>query len=108
MTTEFLMVLSTCADAETADRLARMLVEKRLAACVNILPGARSVYRWQDGIETAGEHLLLIKTARRRYPAVEAAILAGHPYELPEVVAVPLTAGSKDYLSWLESNLCET
>ena len=107
MANEFLMVLSTCADKDSADRLAMMLVEQGLAACVNILPGARSVYRWQGGIETADEQLLLIKTADSHYPAVEQAIRTHHPYELPEVVAVPLTAGSKDYLSWLKTNLCE-
>jgi len=107
MATDFLVVLCTCPDKDSADRLAAMLVERRLAACVNIVAGLRSVFRWQGAIETAEEQLLLAKTSTRHFGAVEEAIRAHHPYELPEVVAVPLTAGSKDYLSWLEANICE-
>jgi periplasmic divalent cation tolerance protein len=107
MTTDFLVVLCTCPDKDSADRLAVVLVEQGLAVCVNIVTGLRSVYRWQGAIETAEEQLLLAKTSTRHFAMVEQAIRAHHPYELPEVVAVPLTAGSKDYLSWLEANLCE-
>jgi periplasmic divalent cation tolerance protein len=97
-----LVIMTTCPDAESADRLSRRLVEGRLAACVNVLPEIGSVYRWQGTIERSRETLLFIKTTRARYEAVEAFIRAGHPYELPEVIAVPIERGSAAYISWLE------
>ncbi|MDQ3776177.1 MAG: divalent-cation tolerance protein CutA [Pseudomonadota bacterium] len=97
-----LVIMATCPDAESADRLSRGLVEGRLAACVNVLPEVGSVYRWQGTIERSRETLLLIKTTCGRYEAVEAFICAGHPYELPEVIAVPIERGSAAYISWLE------
>ncbi|MGQ0591492.1 MAG: divalent-cation tolerance protein CutA [Gammaproteobacteria bacterium] len=97
-----LVIMTTCPDAESAERLSRGLVEGRLAACVNFLPEAGSVYRWHGAIEQSRETLLFIKTTRGRYAAVEAFIRAGHPYELPEVIAVPIERGSVAYLSWLE------
>lgn len=97
-----LVIMTTCPDAESADRLSRGLVEGRLAACVNLLPEVGSVYRWQGAIERSRETLLFIKTTRGRYAAVEAFILARHPYELPEVIAVPIERGSAAYISWLE------
>ncbi len=97
-----LVIMTTCPDAESADRLSRGLVEGRLAACVNLLPEVGSVYRWQGAIEQSRETLLFIKTTRGRYPAVEAFLLARHPYELPEVIAVPIERGSAAYISWLE------
>jgi periplasmic divalent cation tolerance protein len=97
-----LVIMTTCPDAESADRLSRRLVEGRLAACVNVLPETGSVYRWQGTIERSRETLLFIKTTRARYEAVEAFIRAGHPYELPEVIAVPIERGSPAYISWLE------
>ncbi len=99
------LVLSTCPDRDTAERLARMLVERRLAACVNIVPGLLSVYRWQGEVQRDEEHLLLIKTDRARYPALETALRAAHPYELPEIVAVTISNGSTDYLRWITSEL---
>ena len=78
-------------------------VEKHLAACVNILSPCRSVYRWQGKTEDAEEFPMLIKTTRARYPALEAAIRAGHPYELPEIIAVSLTGGLPAYLGWVDS-----
>ncbi len=96
-----LVVLVTAPSEEVAGRLAHGLVEARLAACVNILPGLRSVYRWQGAVESAAEHLLLVKCAAERYDAVEAWVQAHHPYELPECVALPITAGSAPYLAWL-------
>lgn len=98
---ETLLVLTNLPDAEAARRLAGHLVEARLAACVNILAGCRSVYRWQGKVEEADEVPLLIKTTADRYPALEAAIRAGHPYELPEIVAVPVCFGLSEYLGWV-------
>lgn len=100
---ECILVLTTCPDRAAAERLARVLVEGALAACVNVLPGVRSIYRWRGALESADEHLLLIKTAAARYDKLENAIRANHPYELPEVIAVPITAGSNDYLQWINS-----
>lgn len=99
---EALLVLSNCPDSETADRIARGLVEAQLAACVNRLPGVESIYRWQGKVERASEVMLLIKTTRERYPAVEASIRLWHPYEVPEIIALPVVAGFAPYLRWIE------
>lgn len=104
MGTEYLVVLSTCPDAASAEKIARELVERRLAACVNILPGLRSVYTWKGGCESAEEHLMFIKIQAAAYGAAEQAIRALHPYELPEIVAVPIAAGLPDYLAWIKQN----
>jgi periplasmic divalent cation tolerance protein len=101
---EFQLLLCTCPDQETASRIASALVEQRLAACVNILPGVRSVYRWQAAIEWGDEQLLLIKSRATRYGDIEAAIKALHPYELPEVIAVPISAGLPAYLAWIKES----
>lgn len=98
-----LLVLTNLPDAVSAQALAAALVEERLAACVNILAPCRSVYRWQGKVEDASEVPLLIKTTADRYPALEAAVRARHPYELPEIVAVPIAHGLPDYLRWVES-----
>jgi periplasmic divalent cation tolerance protein len=97
----YLLLLSTCPTAEVAEDIAQALVESRLAACSNIVPGIRSVYRWQGQVEKAQEYLLLIKTHRDRYPALEAAIRARHPYSLPEIIALPIATGLADYLAWI-------
>lgn len=97
-----LLVLTNLPDAASARALAGVLVEARLAACVNILAPCRSVYRWQGQVEDAEEVPLLIKTTADRYTALEAAIRAQHPYELPEIVAVPIQRGLPDYLAWVE------
>lgn len=96
-----LVVYSTCPDAACADRLARTLVEERLAACVNAVPGIRSTYRWQGQIEQADEVLLMIKTSRDRLDALTARLQELHPYELPEVLAVEVCDGLDAYLAWL-------
>lgn len=98
-----LLVLTNLPDAASAQALATLLVEGRLAACVNILAPARSVYRWQDRVETTEEIPLLIKTSAARYEVLEAAIKASHPYELPEIVAIPLAQGLPPYLAWIEA-----
>lgn len=95
-----LLVLVTC-PPDAAAGLARALVEQRVAACVNVLPGLTSVYRWQEAVEEAGESLLVAKTTAAGYPALEAAVRAWHPYELPEIVAVDIAAGLPAYLQWL-------
>jgi periplasmic divalent cation tolerance protein len=97
-----LLIMTNVPDADVAQRIAQALVEQRLAACVNILPGVKSVYRWQGVVEESNEHTLLIKAARLRYAEVEAAIKALHPYQLPEVIAVPVAAGLPAYLAWIE------
>ena len=99
--TEAIVVLTNCPDDEVADRIARTLVEGGLAACVNRLAPASSIYRWQGAVERATETPLLIKTTRERYAEVEQAIRAMHPYELPEIVALPIGAGFAPYLRWL-------
>ncbi len=96
-----ILVISTLPDRDAAEKMAYFLIEQQLAACVNILPGVTSVYRWQGKVESANETILLIKTTMARYPALEAAIKAQHPYELPEIIAVPINAGLPAYLAWV-------
>lgn len=100
---EVLLVLTNLPDRESAEKLARALVERRVAACVNILGEARSVYRWKGEIETATEVPVLIKTPADRYGDLETAIRTQHPYELPEIIAVPLTRGLPAYLDWVRA-----
>lgn len=100
--TEALLVLTTVETAEEGERLARLLVESALAACVQILPPMTSIYRWEGRIERAHESLLLIKTTRAAYPHLEAAIKTNHSYQTPEILALSVEAGSKGYLGWLE------
>src|SRR4051794_19390272 len=96
-----LLVFSNLPDREAAVKLARGLVAKRLAACVNVLSGCTSVYRWDGAVEHADEVPVLIKTRASRYAEIEAAIRELHPYELPEVIAVPIVRGLPDYLDWV-------
>ncbi len=102
MPTSLLLILTTAPDQETATLLAKSLVEQRLAACVNILPQVTSVYAWEGKLELSGETLLLIKSTRDNYTAVETALRARHPYELPEILAVPVEQGLQGYLDWVE------
>ncbi len=99
--TDAVIVLTNLPDREAALKLAQALVEKRLAACVNVLAECTSVYRWKEAIETTQEVPLLIKTRAALYPEVEAAIRRHHPYELPEIVAVPMVRGFPGYLEWV-------
>jgi periplasmic divalent cation tolerance protein len=98
---ETLLVVTNLPDRDAAMRLARALVEQRLAACVNVLNGCTSVYRWEGAIEETEEVPLLIKTRAARYPELEALIRELHPYELPEIIAVPVVRGLPDYLEWV-------
>ena len=100
------MVLVTCSSLPEARRIARAVVEARLAACVNILPGeVTSIYRWKGKVESAKERLLLIKTSRKRLVKLRAAVERLHSYEVPEFIALPIVAGSRAYLGWIEENL---
>jgi periplasmic divalent cation tolerance protein len=94
-----IVVLCTFPDVEQARAIAAELVERRLAACVNLLPGVESIYRWEGKVERAGEVLAVIKTTR--YPELEAAVKELHPYEVPEILALPVAAGLAGYLEWL-------
>ncbi len=102
-TAQTLLILTNLPDQASAEALAKELVSQRLAACVNVLAPCHSVYRWQGEIETAQEVPLLIKTTASRYAALEAAIRARHPYELPEIIAVPVARGLPEYLNWVAS-----
>lgn len=108
MSGRYQIVFCSCPDAASAARIARLLIEQKLAACVQQLPGISSLYRWQGAIEQASEHLLLIKTRQDRYPALEQAIRAIHPYELPEIIAVPCSSGLPGYLAWIDQTLDDT
>ncbi len=103
--TDKIVVLSTCGSAEDAGKVARGLVEARLAACVNVVTGVRSVYRWKGAVEDAPEWLLIIKSRRDLFEPLKAELQRLHSYEVPEVVAVPIVEGSPNYLDWLDAEL---
>jgi len=103
---EMIMVVSNVPNMEVAQAIAHDLVEKQHAACVNILPGVHSVYRWQDAVEEASELTLLIKTQRSCYAALESALLALHPYDVPEIILLPITGGLPGYLGWIAESTC--
>ena len=103
--TDKILVISTCAAEADAERLARALLDSRLAACVNVVPGVRSFYRWKGEIESEAEYLLIIKTSRDLFPALRTEIEKLHPYEVPELLALPVLAGAENYLGWLDANL---
>lgn len=95
------LVLTTCPDDATAGRIARTLVEERLAACGNVVPGVTSVYRWQGAVETTGECLLLLKTRRDRVERLARRLTEIHPYDVPEVLAMAVDRGAPEYLRWV-------
>lgn len=99
--TQALLVIANCPDEACANRIALAVVEAGLAACVNLLPRVQSVYRWQGSIESASEVPLLIKTTAGRYAELEAAIRELHPYDVPEIIALPIAQGLPAYLDWL-------
>ncbi|HXH03706.1 MAG TPA: divalent-cation tolerance protein CutA [Candidatus Competibacteraceae bacterium] len=99
------VVLCTCPDLDSAGRMAETLVAERLAACVNILPGLTSVYRWQGAIQRDVEVLLLIKTRTDAFTALERRVRELHPYEVPELIALPILEGSTPYLDWLAASV---
>ena len=98
---DVLVVLVTVPDEASADAIARTLVEERLAACCNVLSNVRSIYRWEEAVEEASELLLTIKTTRSRFDQLAERITALHPYDVPEVIALGVEAGSESYLSWV-------
>ncbi|MDQ1314176.1 MAG: periplasmic divalent cation tolerance protein [Pseudomonadota bacterium] len=98
---EPLLILTNLPDVASAEKLARVLLEHRAAACVNVLAACRSVYRWRGAVETADEIPLLIKTTAENYPLVEEIVRAQHPYDVPELIAIPITHGLPAYLDWL-------
>ncbi|ACG72426.1 CutA1 divalent ion tolerance protein [Anaeromyxobacter sp. K] len=99
--TEARVVLVTAPDADVAARLARALVEERLAACGNVVPAIRSIYRWEGSVHDEGEALLVLKTRAARVDALRARVLELHPYQVPEVLVLPVEAGSDAYLAWI-------
>jgi periplasmic divalent cation tolerance protein len=106
--TDKVLTYTTCSDTKKAEKLANHLLENRIAACVNILPGVKSFYRWQGKIETDAEVLLMIKTSRDLVTEVRRVIEKLHDYDLPELIVVPIIDGSPDYLTWLERELITT
>jgi periplasmic divalent cation tolerance protein len=105
MATTAVMVLVTSPSAEQAAALARSLVEEGLAACGNVLPGVRSIYRWEGAVCDEPEALLVLKTERAAFEALRARVVALHPYQCPEVIALPIEAGHSPYLAWIASNV---
>ncbi len=103
--TDAVVVLVTAPSAEKAAEIARAAVEEKLAACGNVLPGVRSIYRWKGKLQDDAEVLLLLKTQRKRFAELRDRILALHPYELPEVIALPVEAGSAPYLDWIAQSM---
>ena len=103
--TDKIVVFSACGSEEQAGQISRALVEQRLAACVNIVPGARSIYRWKGQIEDASEWLLIIKTRRGLMDKLRVTISKIHTYEVPELLAVPVVDGAESYLAWLDREL---
>jgi periplasmic divalent cation tolerance protein len=103
--TDKIVVLSTCATEEEAAKLASALVEARVAACVTMVPGARSVYRWQGAIESSAECLLIIKSSRQLFEPLRMVLEKAHSYDVPELLALPVVEGAGRYMSWLEGQL---
>jgi periplasmic divalent cation tolerance protein len=97
------IIFCTCPDKDTAEKIAGLLVASNKAACVNILPGITSIYAWKGQIESTQEHLLLIKAHKDYYQAIETTLRDHHPYELPEIIAVPIERGLPEYLHWIDS-----
>jgi periplasmic divalent cation tolerance protein len=107
MSEESILVFSTFPDADTAQRVGRILVEEKLAACVNLLPQMESIYRWKGAVETAQEVLTLIKSTTWKYQVLEARIRELHPYEVPEIFSIRIDTGHTDYLRWIEQSVIE-
>ncbi len=105
MSERHLLILCTCPDRDSAEEIAERLVAARLAACVNIVPDLTSVYRWQGAVERSEELLLLIKSRKEQYPLLQETLREAHPYDLPEIIALPIAAGLPAYLSWIDQNL---
>jgi len=105
LNTKFIILYCTVPDQQTAEMISKNLVEEKLAACCNIVPGLKSVYRWEQKIQTDDELLLIIKTRSTLYAEVETQIKDLHPYTVPEIIALPLINGSVEYLNWMDENV---
>lgn len=103
--TPHLLIYITCGNEENARQIATALVEEQLAACVNILPNIQSVYRWQGKVQTDSEYLLIIKTRQEAFATLQERVRHLHQYELPEIIAVPIVAGSQPYLNWITESV---
>jgi periplasmic divalent cation tolerance protein len=103
--TDKIVVLSACPSQEEAAKLGRQLVERRLAACVSLAPGARSIYRWQGAVVETDETLLIIKSSRELFRQLKAELAKMHSYEVPEIIALPVVDGAESYLNWMEREL---
>lgn len=105
MEEEFIQVFTTTEKREDAERIAQSLIDKKLAACVQIMGPVESTYRWQGKVEKSAEWFCFIKSTRKLYDDLEKAIKAEHPYEVPEIISVPISGGSSDYLQWLQGQV---
>ncbi|MCP4696578.1 MAG: divalent-cation tolerance protein CutA [Gammaproteobacteria bacterium] len=105
MENEYQLAVTTCPDEQVAEQVARYLIENNVAACVSLLPKVRSIYRWQGAITSDSEVMLFIKTRKDRYAELEQAILSQHPYELPELIAIPINMGLPGYLRWIDESV---
>jgi periplasmic divalent cation tolerance protein len=103
--TDKIVVFSTCASEEEAERIARQLVEAHLAACVNVIPRMRSFYRWKGAVESGDECLLVIKSSRELFDALRIHLEKAHSYEVPEAIALPIVDGAETYMAWLDASL---
>lgn len=107
--TDKIVVLVTCGTVREARRIARSLVDGKFAGCVNVVRApVESIYRWKGRVESAKEFLLVIKTSRKRFPALDREIRRWHSYKVPEIIALPIASGSKDYLAWLSGVLSDS
>ncbi len=102
---DYQLVICTCPDENTAVNIAENIVAQKLAACVNVMPAVYSVYQWQDNVESAKENMLLIKTTKGKYSALEQVICSLHPYEVPEIIALDINSGLPDYLKWIKNSI---
>ncbi len=105
MNSNSIVILTTCPDIETSKIISNSLVEHRLAACVNIIPGLESIYLWEGHVRNDSESLLIIKTSKDKYDAIESMIKTLHPYELPEVISVQIDNGFDKYLDWIDKSV---
>lgn len=96
-----IVIYCTCPNIETAEKISRLLINQHMAACVNQLPGITSIYEWEGKIQRDQEVLLLIKTTEERFDAIRQLVIEEHPYELPELIAVPISQGLPDYIEWI-------
>ena len=105
MIKDAIVVFITCASVKEADKISGILLNKKLAACVNVLPGIRSKFRWKDKIEKAKEVLVMAKTRKSKFAAIDKEVRRVHSYDVPEIIALPITSGSKNYTNWIEDSV---